>query len=531
MPTAFDQASATANGRESNDALPLKLSLELVIDDYDVICALSEYRDGDERNQFAAEALKIGVLALRHVGGRVGADMLRQEGDRFLGNVQRTLDLHKQTVQEQIESRLKEYFDPQDGRFTDRVRRLTAQDGELSQLIKGYIDGENSLFSRTLVSHVGRESALMRMLDPHQSDGLLATLRALVEAQLTKQRDQLVNEFSLDNKEGALARLVQELSTNHGDVGKALQTKIDAVIKEFSLNEEGSALSRLVQNVSQAQRTITNEFSLDSETSCLSRLKRELVELLAAGERKNQQFQEEVKVSLAKIVTTRQEAERTTRHGMEFQDAVCEFIMRESQHAGDIAIPTANTTGLIKNCKVGDCVVELGPDSAAPGARIAVEAKEEAGYTLARARDEIETARKNRRADWGLFVFSKKTAPAGLEAFQRYGNDFVVVWNADDTLTDVFLKAGIIAARALCFRNEKHSVAQQCDFEAIEKAILEIEKRAGNLDEVRKSAETIQSASNKILERVRIDRESLEKQVEVLREKVKDLRQLATAPE
>jgi hypothetical protein len=368
------------------------------------------------------------------------------------------------------------------------------------------------------------------MLDPHQSDGLLATLRALVEAQLTKQRDQLVNEFSLDNKEGALARLVQELSTNHGDVGKALQTKIDAVIKEFSLNEEGSALSRLVQNVSQAQRTITNEFSLDSETSCLSRLKRELVELLAAGERKNQQFQEEVKVSLAKIVTTRQEAERTTRHGMEFQDAVCEFIMRESQHAGDIAIPTANTTGLIKNCKVGDCVVELGPDSAAPGARIAVEAKEEAGYTLARARDEIETARKNRRADWGLFVFSKKTAPAGLEAFQRYGNDFVVVWNADDTLTDVFLKAGIIAARALCFRNEKHSVAQQCDFEAIEKAILEIEKRAGNLDEVRKSAETIQSASNKILERVRIDRESLEKQVEVLREKVKDLRQLATAP-
>jgi hypothetical protein len=216
---------------------------------------------------------------------------------------------------------------------------------------------------------------------------------------------------------------------------------------------------------------------------------------------------------------------------MEFQDAVCEFIMRESQHAGDIAIPTANTTGLIKNCKVGDCVVELGPDSAAPGARIAVEAKEEAGYTLARARDEIETARKNRRADWGLFVFSKKTAPAGLEAFQRYGNDFVVVWNADDTLTDVFLKAGIIAARALCFRNEKHSVAQQCDFEAIEKAILEIEKRAGNLDEVRKSAETIQSASNKILERVRIDRESLEKQVEVLREKVKDLRQLATAPE
>jgi len=56
------------------------------------------------------------------------------------------------------------------------------------------------------------------------------------------------------------------------------------------------------------QRTITNEFSLDNDTSCLSKLKRELTELLATSEKKNQLFQEEVKVSLAKIVTQREEA-------------------------------------------------------------------------------------------------------------------------------------------------------------------------------------------------------------------------------
>ena len=95
--------------------------------------------------------------------------------------------------------------------------------------------------------------------------------------------------------------------------------------------------------------------------------------------------------------------------------------------------------------------------------------------------------------------------------------------------SDVFLKAGIIAARALCFRNERQSAAQQVDFEAIDKAILEIEKRAGNLDDVRKSAETIQNSSTKILDRVRIDREALEKQVEILRERVGDLKQSMTA--
>lgn len=525
-PIVENQVDTNGNGE-----LPYQLPLELMIADREIIRALLEYPKGDDRNQYAVEALKIGILALRHVGGQVSADIMRLEGDRFIGGLQKTLDAHKQTIQEQIEGKLKEYFDPKSGRFEDRVQRLVAQDGELSQLIKGFVDGENCLFAKTLVTHVGRDSALMKQLDPQHSDGLLTTLRKSVDDQLTRQRDHLLNEFSLDNKEGALSRLVTELTSNHGDVGKSLQTKLDVVMKEFSLNEENSALSRLVQKVTAAQRTITDEFSLDSDTSCLSRLKRELIELLATSEKKNQLFQEEVKVSLAKIVTSRQEADRSTRHGLQFQDAVCEFLIREAQHAGDIAIPTGHITGLIKNCKVGDCVIELGPDSAAPGAKIVIEAKEEAGYSLAKAREEIETARKNRDATWGLFVFSKKTAPASLEPFQRYGNDIVIVWDVDDPTCDVYLRAGIIAARALCFRAERQSAAQQVDFDTIQKAILEIEKRAGNLDEVRKSAETIQSASGKILERIRIDRDALEKQVEILREKVNDLRALSAPPQ
>ena len=315
--------------------------------------------------------------------------------------MQRTLEQHNLAVHAQLSGTLKEYFDPQDGRFSERVKRLVGHDGELSQLIKGFIDGENSQLARTLLTHVGSDSPLMKQLDPEQSAGLLATLRKTVEVQLREQRDLVLNEFSLDNKEGALKRLVDELTTKHGDLNQNLQKKIDEVVKEFSLNEENSALSRLVRNVTQAQQTISSEFSLDNEKSALCRLKGELTELLSAAEKKNQQFQEEVKVSLAKIVTSREEVARSTRHGLAFQDAVFELFAREAQHAGDIATPTGHTTGLIKNCKVGDCVIELGPDSAAPGAKIVVEAKEEAGFTLARAREEIETARKNRGAGLG----------------------------------------------------------------------------------------------------------------------------------
>jgi hypothetical protein len=503
--------------------LPYSLALELVVYDRDVVRALAEHPDGEERNQFALEALKIGILALRHVGGQFSADLIQRESTRLIGDMQRTLQQQMQLMHGRLGDALKEYFDPESGRFDDRVRRLVGHDGELSQLIRGFIDGENSQLARTMFSQI---SPLMKHLDPRQSEGLLAVLRATFDTQLTQHRDHVLKEFSLDYKEGALCRLVNELTAKHGDLNRGLQEKIDAIVKEFSLNEEGSALSRLVNNVTQAQRTITDEFSLDSETSCLSRLKRELVELLAAADKKNQQFQEEVKISLATIMTSRREAERSTRHGVEFEAAVSEFLAREAQRVGDILVTTAHTTGLIKNCKVGDCVVELGPDSVAPGAKVVVEAKEEAGYTLARAREEIETARNNRGAEWGVFVFSKKSAPSGLEPFQRYGNELVVVWDVDDTASDVFLKAGILAARALCFRAERQSLAEQVDFKAIDMAINEIEKRARNLEEIRASAETIQSSSTKILDRIRKDRDALDKQIEVLREKVQDLRDL-----
>jgi hypothetical protein len=524
--TPMSNLFVTSSPAETQKYNALPMPLELLVEDREVIRALSEYPEGDERHQYALEALKIGILALRHVGGQASADLIHRE----VRSMQHALQQHHQSVHSQVTATLKEYFDPHDGRFSERVQRLVGQDGELARLLKSQIDGENSQLARTLVAHVGRDSQLMRLLDPQQSEGLLATLRASVETQLAQQRDQVLKEFSLDNKDGSLCRLVSELTTNHGDLSKALQSKIDAVVKEFSLNDENSALSRLVQNVTHAQRTITNEFSLDSDTSCLSRMKRELTEMLTVADRKNREFQEEVKVALAKIVTARKEADRTTRHGVAFEDAVCEFLAREAQHAGDIASPTGHTVGHIKNCKVGDCVIELGPDSAAPGAKIAVEAKEDCSFSLARAREEIETARKNRGADWGLFVFSKRVAPVGLEPFQRYGNDLIVVWDAEDPNTDVFLKAGIIAARALCFRAGRQSTAQQVDLLAIEKAILEIERRAGNLDDIRKSAEHIQSSSAKILDRVRIDREALEKQVAILRERVDDLKCTAGSP-
>ncbi|QDU59010.1 hypothetical protein Pan181_52510 [Aeoliella mucimassa] len=531
--------------------LPEELHLELLVRDREVIAALEELESDERREAFALDALRIGVMALRHAGTRMDADLLRRETSQLLGTLSQTLDRYSQSTGDQLNRSLKEYFDPNDGRFNERVSRLVKEDGELATLMRQQIDGENSSLARTLMTHVGSESPLMKMLDPAQSEGLLSALQQAVEGQLTKQSEQVLREFSLDNREGALARLVHELNTKHGDLSKDLKSKIDDVVKEFSLDDEGSALSRLVRNVDRAQRTITNEFSLDNNESALSRLremlqetqgaihknltldedgsplarlKKELLDLLKSADEKNNEFREQVRVALAEMTAAKKEAERSTRHGEVFEEAVYDFVAREAQHAGDIATPTGASTGLIRNCKKGDCLVELGPSCLAAGEKIVVEAKQHGGYTLASAREELDIARKNRGAGIGVFVFSKRMAPSGLDGFKHYGSDIICAWDADDPSTDIWLKAALVTARALSVRQAGSSPSQEVDFEAIDRAVLDIEKRAENLDSIRTSAKTIVSSGEKIIKRVDTDEKALEKQLVILRENLDDVR-------
>jgi len=511
---------------------PTTLQLDLSIRDRDVIAELWQRTQGRQRTDFALDALRIGVLALRHATSQFDADLVRNASAELMGSLQHALEGHAKLSHERTTTVLKEYFDPQSGRLNERVGRLVSDDGELAQLLKGQLHGDSSPLAKTLSDtlgkHVGGDSPLMRMLDPEQSKGLVAKLRDAVDSELAKQRDLVLKEFSLDHKDSSLRRLVDELTGKHGDLSKDLQGKIDKVIGEFSLDKEDSALNRMVRNVDRAQRTISSEFSLDNEASGLSRLKRQLMETLESHITTNHKFQEEVKVTLAKLTQKRESDAASTEHGNLFEEAVFTFLQQEAQSRGDIAEATGATTGAIKNCKVGDTLLTLGPDTPAAGARVVFEAKDAGGYSEGKALDELEQARKNRRADVGVFVFARASAPAGLRPLARYRNDLLVTWDAEDPASDAYLLAAVEIARACSIEYHRGRDAEAIDVEGIDKSINEIEKRAQNFDKIRKPAETIRSSSETILERVRIDQEALQRQIAVLREKLAALRTAAT---
>ncbi len=539
-----DEPRPAANGSAT-------LLLELAVHDPETVAELEAFAAGRDREDFALKALRIGVLALRQARGQLDGETVRREGDRLLGLLQARLEDHTKGVHDKVSHTLKDYFDPQSGRFQERVERLVRKDGELEMVLRKQLGQEDSELSRTLSRHFGDDSELLKWLNPDQSQGLLGALRGVLDEQLLSQRDHVLKQFSLDNKEGALFRFIAELTERQGNLTEDLQTRIDEVVKQFSLDEENSALSRLVANVERAQRTITNEFSLDQETSALSRLKkmlestnatieshlsldeetsalarlkRELLALLEGQRKTNQVFQEEIKLSLQEMIVRKKEAGKSTRHGLEFEEEVIQLLVQESQKTGDLAESTGSTTGRIKNCKVGDAVITLGPDTVAPGGRIVMEAKEKAGYQLTDAVQELATARDNRDAQVGLFVFSRRTAPVGLEPLFRRGLDVFVVWDLDDEASDLYLRTGLTLARALVVQQQKQNAAQTADVAAMEVAILDIEKQVNSLDDLMTWAQTIESNSGKILKKLATVRKAVESQVATLKEKTAELK-------
>lgn len=551
-PASPPLASEPSSGLTATATSATALELRVTVTDPEVVSELSKQPAGPERERYALAALRLGVLALRSASGQVDGAALREAGQHLLADVRQLLTERGATLTGTLATELGRYFDPKTGLVSQRLDGLVRDGGDLERLLRQHLAPEESVVARTLAAHVGESSPIFKLLSPTDASGLRSQVEQAIRAALEEQQKRIVGEFSLDNKDSALSRLVREVSERQAQLQHDVKGQVDTVVQEFSLDQPTSALSRLVRSVETAQQAITREFSadneasalsrlsqllkssteqlganltLDQEGSALSRLKRELQAAVGDLDRRNQQFQADVRETLATLQARRQEADRSTRHGESFEAELGRWLTAEAQRLGDVHEQVGATTGTIKNCKKGDHVTTLGADSAAPGVRIVWEAKERQGVDVAAALEELEEARKNRSAQVGVFVYSRKSAPEGLQPFTRQGRHLVVSWDVDEPATDVLLHAAYSVARALAIREQADDQQSQEAAREIEEATRAIEKQAGYLEEMKGWAETIKSNGDKIAERTRRMAEALRKEVARLDQQLAALRQ------
>ena len=196
----------------------------------------------------------------------------------------------------------------------------------------------------------------------------------------------------------------------------------------------------------------------------------------------------------------------------------------KSQRYGDLFEVTKDSAGTISRCKIGDFVVALSPETAAAGSRIVFEAKEDKSYAVNDALAELQKALENRDAQVGIFVFSRATAPINIEPLTRWGQNLLLVWDAQESTTDVYFRAAISLARLMVVQESKALLQTTACVADMDAAVATLTRDLGLLDDITRMAQTVKNSGQNILLKAESLRSKIGKHLETFRDQIDALK-------
>ena len=464
------------------------------------------------RAQLAEDAWAIGLRALKNAYSQAQEAKLQDVGKTLLEDVDRELAAHLDDQQQSMKRALAEYFDPQDGKLSERLEAFLNDEGVLGRMLVSYLGPDRSVLAETLARQVGEHSPLFRKLSPTDSEGLVQVLTTKLTGILVEQQAEFGRALDPLQEDGAVGRFLRSLREELESADQDRAEQLAKALAALDANDESSLLNRLVRETEQARRSLLRAINPDISDSPMAVLKSALESLLKENARsqsealeaqreRQEKFEKEVHSALVRLETRREQEQKAPRGGLTFQDAVSRFVHEAVKGGPYVAADTGSTPGSRRGCKVGDVVVRFTHESAFYGSAVVFEAKRDCSYTLARALEEMEVARANREAEAGVFVLSASHAPAGFPRFSRYGKDLLVVWDDEDPRTDPYLHAALLAALSLASR--KNANANKGDIRALEDVAERVEAEISRLGKMRTHNETIRRNSDSVAEEIR----------------------------
>jgi hypothetical protein len=264
---------------------------------------------------------------------------------------------------------------------------------------------------------------------------------------------------------------------------------------------------------------VVEQFSLDSDQSGLSRMRLVLQQRLDAMKDENAKFFAEMKEAMGVEAGRRQEAEKGTEKGREFEVALYDHVARIGRELGDTTQNVRSIVGAVPRAKVGDYVITLGETSAAPGKNIVIEAKKDASYRMKDAGEEMVTAKENREAEVGIFAFAKGYEPPEVGDFLRIGTDFFVTVDEEDLSAGrplVFLEAAYKIARASIVASSRKDETDGIDLDNVRREIESLIRELERFAEMSTKAATIANNSKFIVDNLKETKEQFETRLSAL---------------
>jgi hypothetical protein len=390
----------------------------------------------------------------------------------------------------------------------------------LPALLDRHLGPQNSLLVQTLVKHVGEQSPLFKKLSPTDSEGLLQLMGERLKQAMDAQSSSFQKALDPQQEGSAIRRffdgLRDEFKRAEGDQAEQLKLALAAL----DTTDENSLLNQLRRDTKSARDELLLAINPAVEGSPLAIIRTSLEERLERhaksqreqfeeAQKANEELHRNLREAVQRIDLRRQEELRSSRGGSLFEDAVLEFVQQAVGRNGYRVEATGCSVGNILNCKTGDAVVQYPVDHAFCDERLVIEAKHDKSYTVSAALEELEKARANRGARVGIFVMAKTHAGPGFPRFGRYGQDILVVWDAEDTAMDPYLEGALMVGLALAIRHR--SAAAEGDLQALQGIEQRIGKEVERLQEIQEAASKIRKQVDAIEKAAATGTQKLEK--------------------
>jgi hypothetical protein len=480
--------------------------------------ALFSALDEAQREQLVLDAWSIGLRALHNAHAAAQESKLQDVGEALVSDIDRQLRAHVEQQQATIAAVLARFFDSKDGLVTQRLAAFVDDQGVLARLLDKYLGPQNSVLTEALARQVGEASPIFKKLSPNESDGLVKVLEGHLRAVMNQGHAEIVRALDPLAEDGAVARFLRSLRDELKGADEDRAKQLSAALAALDANDESSLLSRLVRETHRAREEVLSAVNPDAPSSPMSILKASLTKLLLEQattqtelakqhEARQAQFEKEVREALTRIETRRTQDQRSTRGGLDFEDSVTSFVRSATQGASCIFDVTGATAG-VGRCKKGDAVLRFTGESAFAGSGVVFEAKRDATYTVQRAIDELDAARKNRDAAAGVFVMARSHASDVFPRFARHGSNVLVTWDDQDPTTDAHLHAAVLLGMALVTRSR--TTGDAGDIFALRDIEARIEAELSRLDKMEKHSDAIRKNVDGISDEVRKAQKALD---------------------
>lgn len=463
------------------------------------------------RSQLATDAWTVGLRALGNARTEARESRLAELGDRLTADLEAKLTRQLDAHQQSLTASLGKFFDPTDGSLCRRIADLVADEGALARQLSKHVGPEHSIIVETLRGLVGDTSPLSRRLAADGDESIVKAFHDRFATALDASQRELARALDPTSEDSPVRKFLisvrDDLAKAEHDRGK--QQAI--ALRALDANDESSLVSRMFRDLQEARQMLLAAINPDSPDSPMAAIRTGIEAQLARNAARQEQLATETREAIARLETRKLHEAKAPIGGLTFEDSVVEFISSTVADGPYIAEPTGTSIGAVPRCKKGDIVVRFTGESAFDGAAVVFEAKRDSSYTVAKALDELDVARKNRDACVGVFVMAASHAPVGFPRFARYGNNVLVKWDESDPAAMVDLRAAVIVGMALVSRPA--AATDPAGADAVKDLVERLEAEIVRNDRMEKAAESARRSNDVVLEELRKGRRATERMV------------------